>query len=59
MVVTFTFSICVKAIGDKGDSIYCNKCNFWIHIKCNNLNYKNYKYLNENGDPWFCLICNR
>ena len=36
--------ICVKATGDKEDSIYCEKCNLGIHNKCNNLNYKDYKH---------------
>ena len=31
---------------------------FWVHIKCNNLNYVDNKYLSENDDPWFCLKCN-
>ena len=57
MVITSS-SICVKAICDKEDSIYCGKCNLWVHIKCNNLNYIDYKYLSGNGDPWFCLSCN-
>ena len=47
----------MKAIGDKEDSIYCDKCNPWVHIKCNNLNYLVYKYFSGNGDPWFCLKC--
>ena len=58
MVITFPCSICIKAIGDKEDSIYCDKCNLWVHIKCNNLNYIDYKYFSANGDPWFCLKCN-
>ena len=29
-----------------------------MHIKCNNLNFIDYQYLNGNDDPWFCLKCN-
>ena len=58
MVITFSCSICVKVIGDKEDSIYFDKCNLWVHIKCNNLNYVDYKCFSGNGDPWFCLKCN-
>ena len=47
-----------KAFGDNDDSIYCGKCNLWLHIKCNNLNFIDYQYLTENDDPWFCLKCN-
>ena len=31
---------------------------FGFIFKCNNLNYKDYKYLSGNDDPWFCLKCN-
>ena len=58
MVITFPFSVCIKATGDKEDSIYCGECNLCVHIKCNNLNYIDYKYLSENGYPWFFLKCN-
>ena len=58
MVTTFPCSICVKSTSNKEDSVYCDKFNLWVHIKCNNLIYKNYKYLNGNGAPCFCLKCN-
>ena len=31
--------------------------NFWVHIKFNNLNFIDYKYLQGNNDPWFCVTC--
>ena len=31
--------------------------NFWVHIKYNNLNFIDYKYLQGNNDPWFCVTC--
>ena len=55
MVITFPCSICVKTIGDKEGFIYCNKCNLWVHIKCNNLIYMDYKNFSGNSDPRFCL----
>ena len=58
MVINFPCSICTKTIGDNDDSIYCDNCNLWVHIKCNNLNFIDYQYLNGNDDPWFCLKCN-
>ena len=51
-----TFSI--KIIGDNDDSIYCDNCNLPVLIKCDNLNFIDYQYLNGNDDPWFCLKCN-
>ena len=36
--------------------IQCDICNFWVHIKCNNLYYIDYKYLQGNNDPWLGLL---
>ena len=58
MIITFPSSICTKAVGDNDNSIYCDKCNLWVNIKCNNLKFIDYLYLNENDELWFCLNCN-
>ena len=29
----------------------------WVHIKCNDLNYIDYKFLQNSNDPWFCISC--
>ena len=57
MVIYFPCSICTKTNGDN-DSKYCDKCNLWMNIKCNNLNFIDYQYLNGNYDPWFRRKCN-
>ena len=58
MVTTFPCSICTKTIGGNDDSMYCDKCSLWLCIKCNNLNFIDYQYLNGNDDPWLFLKCN-
>ena len=45
----FPHTISVKAIGHKEDSIYCDKCNLFVHIKCNKPSYIDFKYLSGNG----------
>ena len=51
--------ICHKAISDHHKSVFCNHCNFWIHIKCNNISNTEYRDLQKEADdiPWFCLKC--
>ena len=58
MVITFPCSICTKTVDANDNSIYCDKCNLWVNIKCYNLSFLDYQYLNGNDDPWFCLKCN-
>ena len=33
--------------------LFCDKCNLWVHIKRNNLNFIECQYLNGNGDVGF------
>ena len=58
MIPDFPCSVCHKSIGDKENSIFCDLCKLWVHIKCNNLNYVDYQYLSGCSDPWYCLNCN-
>ena len=57
-MVIIPCSICTKTVDDNENSIYCDKCNLRVHIKCNNQNFLNYQYLNGNDDLWSCLKCN-
>ena len=49
--------ICNTNIKDKDNAAQCDIYQFWIHMKRNNLNYINYKYLQGSNDPWFCISC--
>ena len=51
--------ICQKNIPINHKSVFCNNCNCWVHIKCNNISLTEYKVLQEEPDdvPWFCLKC--
>ena len=58
MIPDFPCSVCHKSIGDKENSIFCDLCKLWVHIKCNNLHYVDYQFLSGSNDPWYCLDCN-
>ena len=53
----FPCKICNSNIKDTDSAAQCDICQFWIHIKCNNLNHIGYKYLQGSSDPWFCISC--
>ena len=44
-----------RNVHDKDKAVQCDLCKFWIHIKCNNLNYLDYRYL-QNCDESWCSI---
>ncbi len=48
---------CHKNVTKNG--ILCNECNFWYHIKCNDISVTEYEALSNEPDdgPWFCLNC--
>ena len=39
--------------------IFCNKCNFYVHIKCNDISVSEYQKSGKepNDVPWFCKLC--
>ena len=48
--VTFKFpcKIC-ENIANSNQAIQCDLCNSWVHIKCNDLNYTDYKFLQNSN----------
>ena len=53
----FPCRICAKNTHDKDKAVQCDLCEFWIHIKCNNLNYLDYRYLQNCDESWYCIEC--
>ena len=42
---------------NKDKAVQCDLCEFSIHIKCNNLNYLDYRYLQNCDESWYCIEC--
>ena len=61
MVIANPCGLCNRPVGSNHRSIQCDVCNFWVHIKCNNISPSKYDELvnqNENDkEPWICIIC--
>ena len=53
----FPCRICAKNVHDKDKAVQCDLCEFWIHIKCNNLNNLDYRYLQNCDESWYCIEC--
>ena len=57
-MIAFPCSICSKAVHNRHRAIECDTCKQWVHIKCNKLDAKDYKYHQENPNaPFLCLKC--
>ena len=55
MVIKFPCKICLKPVANNHLAIKCNKCNLWIHIKCNKINKPTYTYLQTDTSYWYCI----
>ena len=53
----FPCRTCTKNVHDKDKAVQCDLCELWIHIKCNNLNYLDYRYLQNCDESWYCIEC--
>ena len=51
----FLFRICFKNVLDNDKAVQCDLCQLWIHIRCNNLNYLDYRYLQNYYESWYCI----
>ena len=43
--------ICTKNVHDKDKAVKYDLYELWIHIKCNNFNYLDYRYFQNCDDP--------
>ena len=51
-------SVCSKKVFDWHRAILCDLCKNWVHIKCNKLDNKSYKYHSANPNaPFSCFSC--
>ena len=55
--IVFHCKICNININNKDRAVWCDSCQFWIHIKCNKLNHIDYKNLEGSNDPWYYISC--
>ena len=53
----FTCRVCEKKASDKDKAVQCDLCELWLHIKCNNFNYLDYRYLQNSNKSWYCIEC--
>ena len=55
----FLCRICAKNVHDKDKVVQqcANLCKLLIHIKCNNVNYLDYRYLQNCDESWYCTEC--
>ena len=53
----FPRRICAKNVHDKEKAVQYDLCELCIHIKCNKLNYLDYRYLQNCDESWYCIDC--
>ena len=51
--------ICSKNVTFRHKAIQCDSCNFWNHIKCDQIDIKTYEELKKsnNTEKYYCKIC--
>ena len=61
--IKFSSKICENIVTNENNVTNCDQaiqshlCDSWVHIKWNDLNYIDYKFLKNSDDPWFCISC--
>ena len=57
MVIKYPCSVCSKSVRKNDRAVFCDVCNFWVHIKCNNITPSEYKNLKwqDNTESFICI----
>ena len=58
MANNFLSSVCEKLVDINHEAVCCDKCNKWIHIRCN-ICKNTYRSLKKDPTPWYCKLCIR
>ena len=53
----FPCKICAKNVSKNVKAVKYDLCELWTHIKCNNLNCLDYRYLQNSNESWYCTEC--
>ena len=54
----FPCKFCAKNVSENVKTVQCDLCELWVHIKYDNLNYVDYRYLqNSTNESWYCIEC--
>ena len=57
-IVAYPCSICSKNVNNNHLAIECINCNLWSHIKCNNVDRKQYRNYQLNPElTFYCMNC--
>ena len=59
MVIYYPCKICCQPDASNSDSIQCDKCDIWVHHKCNKMNKRTYEYLKQDKSMWYCIVCTK
>ena len=59
MTIKFPYGMCEKPVANNHQTINCDKCGLWIHIKCNKINKQTYIYLMHESCHWYCMLCTK
>ena len=48
---------CKNCVKENQDSICCDSCNLWVHIKCTSLSQAQFYFLSNSDEPYYCVNC--
>ena len=57
MTPKFPSGISAKAVAKNHNTVCCENCNLWVHIKCNNITKFCYRKLQQSHEPRYCQKC--
>ena len=57
MLMKYPCKICNNPVVKNHEAVQCDKCQLWVHMKCNKINIQTYNKLKEEETAWYCISC--
>ena len=54
MVIKYPYKVCNKVVAKSHNTIQCDLCDMWVHVKCNKINLQTYRFFQQCQVQWFC-----
>ena len=58
-MITYPCGSCGKSVNSNQKAVFCDRCKYWVHTKCNGLSKKDYELLQKEPEDskWVCQKC--
>ena len=59
MPIKYPCKTCNSPVAKNHKAVQCDKCQLWVHMKCNKINIQTYNMLKKDETACYCISCSK